>query len=385
MQNSKILVCDSVKQEAIVYHRQFRQGSLARWNIADEPEKLVECETGRAVLPSLVSWLPHENAIAIVQFNNIWQSQEQGLNVVLELRSPQDFSCIQEIPLPAFSIPPAYLVITPCQQYAIVGGLYGYLNFVDLQKNKVWQIDFQNSECPTTIVFDPQMQFFLNTATDQLSRWELHRINDLKKGQFTRLEEFSGDIRCYYDRIVFDPNADAFAHTWLRAGIHNVVTYRSIQRSGMEEHQARSNASLDHLNPPIAPVLWETQLPYSQPLDGNAEPHYGDIAFLDAQTLVSATGRMLTLLDTATGAIMADYKLSAIVESIAVDSIHQRVIAVTQEGMIAVAIAEFNLKVGNSKTSQNAPHPFFLTTEILLGLNKLNQLKDLICQGIYRW
>jgi hypothetical protein len=353
MQNSKILFYDSTKQEAIVYYRQLHRGRLARWRIADQPEKLAEYEIGRAVLPSLVNWVSCEKAIAIVQFNNVWQNQDHELRVVLELRNREDFSCIRRIPLPTYDIPPAYLSVTPCHQYAIVGGLYRYLSLVALQENKVWQIDFQASECPTTLIFDPQMQFFLNTVTDQLSRWECHRIDNFTKGQFVRLGEFGGDIRCYYDRIVFNPDADAFAHTWLRSGITNVVTYRSIHRSGLKDHQA-SNGRSDQLDPPFVSVLWETQLPYDKDTYENADHHYGDIAFLDDQNLVFAAGKTLALLDMTTGAIKADFRLDTTMESIVVDPIHRRVLATTRNQIIVVAIDEFNLEVSHLKDAQKA-------------------------------
>jgi hypothetical protein len=352
MQNSKILVYDSAKQEAIAYTRQSHRNSLVRWAVASEPEILAEYELGRAVHSSLVGWVPKENAIAIVQFNSIWQNQEQPLNAVLELRSWEDFAYIRQIPLPSCIVPPVHLTITPCHRYAIIGGLYDYLHLVDLQENIVRQLGFQNSECPTTLVFDPQMQFFLNTATDEFSRWELHRIDDLKKGQFTRLGEFGGDIRCYYDRMIFSPDTKAFAHTWLRHGITNVVTYRTLQRSGLEQHQATNCRRLDQLDPPIVSVLWEIQLPSTQHIYDNTYPCHGDVAFLDNQTLVFSLGKALALLDTATGVVRADYQLATDVESIVIDQTHQRVIAATRDGVIIVPIAAFDSEVFYLKNLQ---------------------------------
>jgi hypothetical protein len=106
-------------------------------------------------------------------------------------------------------------------------------------------------------------------------------------------------------------------------------------------------------------MLWAVQMPIPPRESETTQPWCSDIAFLDAHRLILSIGPTLALLDAATGAVKAEYKLDAMVTAIAVDAMNHRVIAATCNGMVVVPIKAFHLNISElrSLTPSHPPRP----------------------------
>ncbi|MBD2212993.1 hypothetical protein H6G27_24400 [Nostoc linckia FACHB-104] len=330
--NCKTLIYDPNKQEAITLTVDKKRYKLIRWDVSDTPQMLLESSLERYTQLSLLTKIPQANAIAIVQCNNIYQLPNQPVNAILEIRHWEDFSCIQEIELPECTYIPGCVTITPCQQYIIVVESYASLYLVELQSGIIKRFAFE-TEYNRNLVFDPKMQFFINSSIDQFSYFQLHWIDDLVTGQFSLRGGFWGDMRCHDDTIIFSPNEDAFIHTWYHFEHKLLVTYRRFNRSQL--FSDRSHWGINN-NPTPNSVLykvWEVSLPYIEHQHDDENYWQSDIAFLNDQTLVLGAGKTLALLNIQDGVVKAEYQTDAIIQAIAIDTAHQRVIAAIRNGM----------------------------------------------------
>jgi len=333
--NCKTLIYDPSKQEAITLTVDKKRYKLVRWNVADTPQMLLESSLERYTELSLLTKIPQANAIAIIQCNNIYQLPYKPVNAILEIRHWEDFSCIQEIELPECTNIPGCVTITPCQQYIIVVESYASLYLVELQSGIVKRFAFE-TEYNYSLVFDPKMQFFINSSIDQFSYFELHWIDDLATGKFSLRGGFWGDMRCHNDTIIFSPNEDAFIHTCYHFERKLLVTYRRFNRSQL--FSDRSYWGINN-NPTPTSVLykvWEVSLPYIKHQHDEENLWQSDIAFLNDQTLVLGAGKTLALLNIQDGVVKAEYQTDAIIQAIAIDTAHQRVIAATRNGVFCI-------------------------------------------------
>jgi hypothetical protein len=331
--NCKTLIYEPNKQEAITLTVDKKRYKLVRWDVSDTPQILLESSLERYTQLSLLAKIPQANAIAIIQCNNIYQLPYQPVNAILEIGHWEDFSCIQEIELPECTDVPGCVTITPCQQYIVVVESYASLYLIELQSGIVKRFAFE-TEYNYNLVFDPKMQFFINSSIDQFSYFELHWIDDLVMGQFSLRGGFFGDMRCHNDTIIFSPTEDAFIHTWYHFERKILVSYRRFNRSQL--FSDRSYWGINN-NPTPASVLykvWEVSLPYIEHQHDEENYWQSDIAFLNDQTLVLGAGKTLALLNIQDGVVKAEYQTDAIIQAIAIDTAGQRVIAATRNGML---------------------------------------------------
>ncbi|PHJ60930.1 hypothetical protein VF14_15885 [Nostoc linckia z18] len=342
--NCKTLIYDPSKQEAITLTVDKKLYKLVRWDVSDTAQILSESSLERYTELSLLTKIPQANAmvkdqllwsIAIIQCNNIYQLPYQPVNAILEIRRWEDFSCIQEIELPECTDIPGCVTITPCQQYIIVVESYTSLYLIELSSGIVKRFAFE-TEYNYSLVFDPKMQFFINSSIDQFSYFQLHWIDDLATGKFSLRGGFWGDMRCHNDTIIFSPNEEAFIHTCYHFKRKLLVTYRRFNRSQL--FSDRSHWGINN-NPTPTSVLykvWEVSLPYIEHQHDEENLWQSDIAFLNDQTLVLGAGKTLALLNIQDGVVKAEYQIDAIIQAIAIDTAHQRVIAATRNGVFCI-------------------------------------------------
>ncbi len=122
------------------------------------------------------------------------------------------------------------------------------------------------------------------------------------------------------------------------------MTYRRFNRSQL--FSDRVAAPTEHRsywginnNPTPASVLytvWEVSLPYIEHQHDEENLWQSDIAFLNDQTLVLGAGKTLALLNIQDGVVKAEYQTDAIIQAIAIDTAHQRVIAATRNGVFCI-------------------------------------------------
>jgi hypothetical protein len=333
--NCKTLIYDPNQQEAITLTVDKNSYKLVRWDVSDTPQMLLESSLERYTKLSLLTKIPQANEIAIIQCNNIYQLPSKPVNAILEIRRWEDFSCIQDIELPECTDIPGCVTITPCQQYIVVVESYASLYLIELQSGIVKRFAFE-TEYNYSLVFDPKMQFFINSSIDQFSYFQLHWIDDLATGQFSLRGAFFGDMRCHNDTIIFSSNEDTFIHTCYHFERKLLVTYRRFNRSQL--FSDRSYWGINN-NPTPASVLytvWEVSLPYIQYQHDEENLWQSDIAFLNDQTLVLGAGKTLALLNIQDGTVKAEYQTDAIIQAIAIDTARQRVIATTRNGVFCI-------------------------------------------------
>ncbi len=333
--NCKTLIYDPSKQEAITLTVDKKLYKLVRWNVADTPQMLFESSLERYTEFSLLTKIPQADAIAIIQCNNIYQLPYQPVNAILEIRRWEDFSCIQEIELPECTDIPGCVTITPCQQYIVVVESYASLYLIELQSGIIQRFAFE-TEYNYSLVFDPKMQFFINSSIDQFSYFELHWIDDLATGQFSLRGGFWGDMRCHNDTIIFSPNEDAFIHTCYHFEHKLLVTYRRFNRSQLFSDRSHWGINNHPTPTSVLDKVWEVSLPYIEHQHDEENLWQSDIAFLNDQTLVLGAGKTLALLNIQDGVVKAEYPTDAIIQAIAIDTAHQRVITATRNGVFCI-------------------------------------------------
>ncbi|MBD2489679.1 hypothetical protein [Aulosira sp. FACHB-615] len=333
--NCKTLIYDPSKQEVITFTVDQKRYKLVRWDVADKAQMLSESSLERYTELSLLTKIPQADAIAVIQCNNIYQLPSKSVNAILEIRRWEDFSCIQEIELPECTDIPSCVTITPCQQYIVVVELYTSLYLIELSSGIIQRFAFE-TEYNYSLVFDPKMQFFINSSIDQFSYFQLHWIDDLATGKFSLRGGFWGDMRCHKDTIIFSPNEDAFIHTCYHFERKLLVTYRRFNRSQLFSDRSHWGINNHPTPTSVLDKVWEISLPYIQHQHDEENLWQSDIAFLNDQTLVLGAGKTLALLNIQDGVVKAEYQTDAIIQAIAIDTAHQRVITATRNGVFCI-------------------------------------------------
>jgi hypothetical protein len=324
MLSCKTLLYHSVYQEAIT---PIHANLLVKWAVADNPSQIAQ----QAVpfhwqkIPQAVL-LPNQDWFAVAR-NGIHQSY-------IEIYRWDDLTCCDQIAVPHAAYTEiddddpfcghercctlSHLSITPCGQYLVVIEDFGDVHLLALAtrtwtrlKRRLW------ADYSEMIAFDPALQFLVTEIILTDAIYSVYRIDDLTTDQMTLLGEFEGIAGCHRGQLRFSPEGTALVRTGYRCDIEyygcDAVAYSLSKR-------------------------WTQRFPYIQHPHRAHHPWQSSVVFQDASTLLFAAGQAIAQINTAEGAVLAEYATVAVVNAIAYDPGCDRIIAATNNGVMTVAI-----------------------------------------------
>lgn len=354
----KKLIYHPTRQEAIapVNNR------LMKWDVSTNPPQIFDefpVAFQMGTIPA-IAFIETMDAMAIAPKTT---TQEHSL----ELRLWETWQLISTIPLDHQAYEETSIDDQFCQhsrccaisaltlaynsRYLVALEPFGDLHLIDLHSN--WQsphiIRWPRlvTDYSEAIAFDPQGQFFVQNTLDQDTFFEFFRIDDVETAQLSYYDQFEGGVSCYRGALTFSPFADAIVHTDYFSRQSRLV-YRHFDRLDL---LSRDAAEENHPEPWGAIPVWEQQQPLICHPHDSHHPWQSSIAFVDEHQLIWAAGEALVLLNIKDGSIAADYHTQVVTQDIAFDGDRRRVIVATTEGIITVALNEFDPTATYTKLS----------------------------------
>jgi hypothetical protein len=357
MHNCKSLMYNGTKQEAI---SPVHANLLVKWDVARSPRIIAQQHV-------LFHWPTIPQAVLLPDLEQFAIAHTGIQQSYIDIYSWDDLSCIDRIAVPHAAYEEtddndpftghdccptlSHLSITPCGTYLVVIESEGDVHLLHLTRKTWTRLKRRNwADYSEMVAFDRTLNLAIVEFLETDAAYEVYRIDDLSSDRMTHIGRFDKVHGCHRGQLLFNPFSEAIVRTGYRCDIdyYTFETERLLDAIEIDDGVSVSPN-------PYLTKRWTQRFPYIQHPHSAKHPWQSSLVFQDANTLLFAAGEAIVQINATDGAIMAEYQTSAVVNAIALDATQNRVIAATDRGLIAVAIAQFDPETPYLKSLQARP------------------------------
>jgi hypothetical protein len=344
MQYTRGLLYHPIRREAIT---QINPHLIVKWDIANQPRMLTKLHLSKS---EQQYWREIPVVVLFPDLERIGVIHTDAERNVLMIYHWDDLRLIETIEIPPVATDepevfsshphqPAELTemnITVCGTYLYIVDDNGGIALYHLAQQSWSYLTASYFEYHKTVIFDRDLKLLMVECMDMDASYDVYRIEDIHNNRLTHIGQRWEVIGSHRGELQLNPFTNAIVWT----GHHCRIKYYtfSYDRLSAAPETDYGMSSTDN----ILEEQWCVDLPYIHYPYTIHSIWRSCVAFQTADILLFGAGKAIVQIRVSDGALLSEYQTESIVHEIVYDAEDDRVIAITNDDLIVVSIANFS-------------------------------------------